>query len=283
MATSWEDPPEYRPESSGTTQLALPRLTRGTRALLIANGAIFVLSFLLYLVADQVRPSVLYWIGLQPAAWRELAPFVPVWQLLTYGLLHALDPWHLLMNMLMLYFFGTMLEGIIGTRRFLIAYLSAQVVGALFFLVPALLTGGSTIAIGASGAVMGIMVATATLRPKQRVIFIFIPLTLAVLAMIFVGVELFSAALQWKSGASDGVAHLVHLGGIVYGFLAVKTKLLFADPVTSIDRSRKVREFKRHQEDEERVDVLLDKINREGMSALSKREKEFLKKISSRR
>lgn len=284
MATSWEDPPEYRPESSGTTQLALPRLTPGTRALLIANASIFVVSFLLFLVAQEVWRSVVYWLGLQPAAWRDLSPFVPVWQLLTYGFLHSVqDLMHLPFNMLMLYFFGTMLEGMIGTRRFLLAYFSAQLIGAFFFLVPGILLDGTTSAIGASGAVYGIMIAMATLRPKQMVLVFFIPITLGVLALVFLAITLFSAALQWKAGAGGGVAHLVHLGGIVYGFLAVRTGILFADPVTAIQRSRKIRAFERHQDDEEKVDLLLDKINREGMSALSKREREFLKRISSRR
>jgi len=283
MATSWEDPPEYRTESGGTPQFAMPRMTSGTRALLIANAALFVAMFLLYLVAEGVHASVIQWLGLRPTAWRHLAPLVPVWQLFTYGFLHSIDPFHVAMNMLTLYFFGTMLEGIIGTRRFLLAYFSAQLAGACFFLVPGLLSDVPRVTIGASGAVFGIMAAMATLRPKQRVIFIFVPVTLGVLALVFLGITLFSTALQWKSGSADGVAHLVHLGGLVYGFVAVKSGLLFADPVSSIRRSREVREVQRLQDDEERVDQLLDKINREGMSALSKREREFLKRISSRR
>jgi hypothetical protein len=107
--------------------------------------------------------------------------------------------------------------------------------------------------------------------------------TLGVLAIVLVAITLFNAALQLKGGGGGGVAHLVHLGGIVYGFLAVKTGILFADPVTALERSRKIRAFERHKDDEKRVDLLLDKINREGMSALSKRERAFLKRVSSRR
>ena len=76
---------------------------------------------------------------------------------------------------------------------------------------------------------------------------------------------------------------LVMLGGIVYGFLAVRTRLLFADPVTSLQRSRQIREVERHEDDDQKVDQLLEKIAKEGMSALSKREREFLKRVSSRR
>jgi len=284
MATSWEDPPEYRPESSGMPQVGLPRLTPGTRWLLIANTAVLAVTFLLFLAASDAWRAVADWLGLQPRLWRDLAPFVPVWQLFTYGFLHSVENLlHLLMNMLMLYFFGTMLEGMIGTRRFLLAYLSAQLVGALFFLVPGILSGSSVPVIGASGAVYGIMIATATLRPRQMVLVLFIPVTLGVLALVLLAITLFDAALQLKGGGGGGVAHLVHLGGIVYGFLAVKTGILFADPVTALERSRKIRAFERHKDDEKRVDLLLDKINREGMSALSKRERAFLKRVSSRR
>jgi membrane associated rhomboid family serine protease len=284
MATSWEDPPEFRPESSGMPQLALPRLTRGTRALLIVNASVLAASFLLYLSAGGVWSTIVYWLGLQPEAWRELSPFVPVWQLFTYGFLHSVDDlFHLLFNMLTLYFFGTMLEGMIGTRRFLLAYLSAQLVGALFYLVPGILMGGTVPAIGASGAVYGVMIAMATLRPKQMVLVLFITVTLGVLALVLLAITVFNAALQLKGGWGGGVAHLVHFGGIVYGFLAVKTGILFADPVAVIERSRKIRAFERRQSDEEKVDELLDKINREGMTALTRRERAFLKRVSSGR
>ena len=88
------------------------------------------------------------------------------------------------MNLLVLYFFGTMLEEILGTRRFVVAYFSAQLAGALFFLVPGILSRGDIPAIGASGAVMGVMVAMATLRPRQMVIVIFIPVTLVWLLIV---------------------------------------------------------------------------------------------------
>jgi hypothetical protein len=107
--------------------------------------------------------------------------------------------------------------------------------------------------------------------------------TLGVLALVLLAITVFNAALQLQGGWGGGVAHLVHFGGIVYGFLAVKTGILFADPVAVIERSRKIRAFERRQSDEEKVDELLDKINREGMTALTRRERAFLKRVSSGR
>ena len=288
MPRAYQDPPEYRPDDAyggGGPQLALPHLTRATRALLIANAVLLVISFVIFLASPPTWSSILRTLGLLPEAWRESWPFVPVWQLFTYGFLHSVtDVFHLLLNLLTLYFFGTMLEESIGTRRFLVFYFTAMVVGALCFLVPGILGAGETPAIGASGAVLGVMVAMATLRPRQRVLFLFVPVTLAFLALLFFGITLFQAALQWKAAESGGgVAHLVHLGGIVYGFLAVKLRWIFADPIAALERARAARAFERRQDDEARMDQLLEKINREGMSSLSRSEREFLKRVSSRR
>jgi membrane associated rhomboid family serine protease len=291
MVRTWEDPPEYRPDDAGgpdgmggTPQFALPQLTRATRRLLIVNSAIYAVSFVVFLASKDAWAAIERTLGLRPAAWTATFPLVPIWQPLTYGFLHSVtDIFHILLNLLTLYFFGTMLEEMIGTRRFVLAYFSAQLAGALFFLVPGVLGLESGVAIGASGAVYGVMVAMATLRPRQRVLFLFIPVTLGFLALVFLAITLFGAALQWKEHGGGGVAHLVHLGGIAYGFLAVKTRLIFADPLAALARSRAAREVERRQSDDARVDQILEKINREGMSALSRGEREFLKRVSSRR
>jgi membrane associated rhomboid family serine protease len=288
MPRAYQDPPEYRPDDSygsgGGPQLALPHLTRATRALLILNAAVLVVSFLVFLASPRTWGAIQDRLGLLPLSWREGWPLVPVWQVFTYGFLHSVtDIFHLLFNLLTLYFFGTMLEGAIGTRRFIVFYLTAEVVGAVFFLVPGILGAGDVPAIGASGAVLGVMVAMATLRPHQRVLFLFVPVTLSFLALVFFAITLFQAALQWKAGGGGGTAHLVHLGGIVYGFLAVKARWIFADPISALERSRAAREVERRQSDEVRMDQLLEKINREGMSSLTKGEREFLKRVSSRR
>jgi membrane associated rhomboid family serine protease len=265
-------------------QIGLPQLTRATRRLLIANAAIYAVSFAVFLASKDAWFSIERALGLRPAAWIASFPLVPIWQPLTYGFLHSVtDIFHVLFNLLTLYFFGTMLEEAIGTRRFVIAYFSAQLAGALFFLVGGILGLEVGIAIGASGAVFGVMVAMATLRPRQRVLFLFIPITLGFLALVFLVITLFGAALEWKEGTANGVAHLVHLGGIAYGFLAVRTKLIFADPMAALARSKAAREIERRQSDDARVDQILEKINREGMSALSRGEREFLKRVSSRR
>jgi membrane associated rhomboid family serine protease len=263
--------------------MVLPRLTPVTRRLLVIHGAVYFASFVLFLVSKDVYAMLSRFLRLAPADWIEFFPFVPAWQLVTYGFLHDVLPYHILGNLLMLYFFGTMLEEMLGSRRFVVTYVGAQLAGALFFLIPGV-TGWTPreTAIGASGAVYGVMIATATLRPRQTVFLLFIPITLQVLALFILGITLIHAALSLfgQGVPSDGVAHLVHLGGIAYGFVAVRLGWVNKDPWQSVRRRRAVADVERAAADEARVDQLLEKIHREGMGALSRREREFLKRVS---
>ncbi|MBK7644024.1 MAG: rhomboid family intramembrane serine protease [Planctomycetes bacterium] len=261
-----------------------PPLTPALKRLLIANGAIFLFSFLLSLGSEELYGQLLHWFGMDVGLWRENAPFVPVWQLLSYGFLHSTtNLMHIVMNMITLYFFGMMLEQELGARRFLITYFASQVLGGLFFLVLALATGIDSLMIGASGACFGVMVAAATLWPRRPVILYFVPLTLRTLALIFVGIEVFSFLLVLKGGGSDGVSHITHLGGIVYGYFAVRSGLVYWDPVGAWGERRATKAVESAAADDQRMDQLLEKIHREGMASLSKGEREFLKRVSSRR
>lgn len=278
--------PTYRDDSYGAPQvsgLMLPRMTKVTRRLLIANAVIAVLCFLLWFADSAQSERVVHVLGLDPALWTDWAPYVPVWQLLTYGFLHAVTQiWHLIGNMLGLYFFGTMLEERLGGRRFFLTYLAAQVAGGIAYLIPVLLGHPSGPVIGASGAMYGILVAVATLYPRQRVLLVVVPIQLMWLALIVVGIGVYSFLVSLKAG-SDGTAHIVHLGGAAYGFAAVKFGLIDKDPIEILERKRAVREVQREADDEVRMDRLLEKIHQEGMASLSRSEKEFLKRMSARR
>jgi membrane associated rhomboid family serine protease len=281
--------PPYEDDPAATRmQLSIPRMTPVVRLLLIVNAAAFAVQVLVYLTdtgpGSPRLSDAISWLGLAPDRWSGSFPLVPVWQLLTYGVLHSVgEPTHILYNMLMLYFFGTMLEERLGRRRFLLTYVSAQVVGGLCFLAP-LLFGVHTHApaIGASGAVFGVMVALATLYPRQTVYMIIVPIQLKWMAIFFVGLEAYLALISFMAG-SDGVAHLVHLGGAAYGFLAVRTGLIEKDPVEILERRRAVAQVERAADDEARMDRLLDKIHKDGMGSLTRAEKDFLKRMSSKR
>lgn len=275
---------DEEPASHAMPQFSLPRFTPAVKWLLIANLAVFALQFAVFLaVSLPTYGDVLGVLSLDADEWKSGFPLVPVWQLVTYGFLHDVGgAGHILPNLLILYFFGTMFESIIGTRRFLIHYFAAMLVGALFHLAVGFAGWTHAGAIGASGACMGIMLAVACLRPNQSVLVLFIPVLLKWLALAIVVIELMGAMLELK-GHSDGTAHFVHLGGVVYGVLAVRLGWVYKDPVETFERKRAVRDMVRASDDEARMDQLLDKIHRQGMSSLSGSEKDFLKRMSSRR
>jgi membrane associated rhomboid family serine protease len=262
--------------------LTLPRPADVTRKLLIVNGAVWFAVFLLMRFAPSLGAPLKSWLQLDPELWRAWSPLVPLWQLVTYGFLHApFDVTHVLFNLLTLYFFGTALEGALGARRFLWHYMVALVLGGVVQLglsFAALAAGREAYpTLGASGAVMAVLVAMATLQPDTRVIFILFPLRLRTLALILVGLDVF----RMLSGGA-GVAWAVHLSGAAYGFLAVRRGFVWSDPIEALAKRRQRAEVERRHEDAARLDELLARIHDKGLGSLSEREKAFLKRVSKR-
>lgn len=277
MAASWEDPP-----ASGGVSLGLPRLTPVVKALLIANIALFVLQVVV--LEGWFQGAYEFSIeafALVPERWRAGFPLVPLWQLVSYGFLHG-GPEHLLFNMLFLFFLGTMLEGEIGGRRFLVFYLLSIALAGAAQLSLGLALGQTAPIVGASGGVLAIVCAMATLRPHLRMIFIVVPMTLRTMALIYLALELFRAVMELKGQVSN-VATFAHLSGALFGYLAVKRSWIWRDPLAEVEVWREQRAEARAAGDEERLDALLQKINREGIHALSSAEKAFLKRVSQRK
>ncbi|MEY2746925.1 MAG: hypothetical protein RL112_1967 [Planctomycetota bacterium] len=266
--------------------MALPPFEGAVRLLALLLGGIFLLQFALFFAADPADPTSWHealtrFARLDPEAWRAGVP--EVWQLFTYGLLHAVqDPLHLLGNLLILWFFGSMLQADMDPRRFALFWFACQVAGGLVFLLPAAFGFDSPSAIGASGAAYGVMAACATLHPDARVLLIIVPLRLRTLVLIVLGLTIFAALLDFKQGSS-GVAHLVHLGGLAAGHGLVRSGAWRFDPWALLARRRAVAEIERGADDEARMDRLLEKIHREGIGSLTRSEKAFLERMSSRR
>lgn len=265
---------------------SLPPFEGAVRTLALLLGGAWLLFFALFLARDAADPGSWYELvkrfgQLDPAAWKQGAP--EVWQLATYGFLHAVrDPMHLVGNLLMLWFFGAMLQQETGSKRFLLAWAVFQVAGGLVYLAPAAFGMDTPPAIGASGAAYGVMAACATLHPDARVLLIVFPVRLRTMALGIVALTVVAALLDFKEGSS-GVAHLIHLGGLAAGFLWIRTGLWRRDPWAALERRRAVASIERGADDEARMDRLLDKIHREGIGSLTRSEKAFLERMSSRR
>lgn len=216
-----------------------------------------------------------------------------VWTLLTAAFSH-IGLWHLLWNMLFLYWFGPDLEQLYGRRNFLVLYLGGALVASLAHAAWGLGVGPDVPGIGASGAVMAIVVVTALLFPQRTILLMFvIPVPLWLLACI----KLLGDVSGLASGGS-GIAHAAHLGGAAAGLAFKLLDLrLFASPgqeearaplrrlIAGLRPSPRAPQPPRPRVDADtalQVDELLRKIHRDGIDSLSAEEREFLEGASAR-
>ena len=190
-----------------------------TRALLIANGLVFLLQSVL---GDAIFVPFMLWpLGSGDPAMPGVG--FGVWQLLTYGFLHG--NWgHIIFNMLALAMFGAPLEYTWGERRYLAYYVVCMVGAGLCQLAVGawMMSQGSGAypTIGASGAIFGLLLAYGMLFPNQRVMLLIppIPMRARTLVIVYGVFELFVGF----TGLQPGVAHFAHLGGMLFGWLLIR-------------------------------------------------------------
>lgn len=177
--------------------------------LLIANIIIFLATWLLPEVKDFTDTYCLLFYFTNP--------LFHSWQFITYMFLHA-DWGHLFFNMFALWMFGRTLEYEIGSRRFLLYYFVCGVGAALLQMGVAWIANDpGTILLGASGAVMGVLLAFGVMHPNE--VLIIFPIPVPIKAKWFVigyaALELFYGA----TGRNAGIAHFAHIGGMLWGYL----------------------------------------------------------------
>ncbi|MFM8180176.1 MAG: rhomboid family intramembrane serine protease [Candidatus Kapaibacterium sp.] len=239
--------------------------------------------------------------------------FYPYWQLVTYQFLHG-GLGHLFFNMLALWMFGSELEQLWGSSRFLIYYLLSGIGGGLLHL--AIEPGAPTV--GASGAIMGVLVGFGITFPDRPVMMfpLFIPIPARIFVIIYALIDLYAGF----SSSSDGVAHFAHIGGAVAGVLLLKfgeksglysaigrigdamsskrttsssglrvvnAKYRDIPPVSAPSSQNNIFHgasffHKGEYVTEDTVNVILEKISATGYDSLDQREKEILMEISRR-
>ncbi|MCU0609938.1 MAG: rhomboid family intramembrane serine protease [Chitinispirillaceae bacterium] len=248
-------------------------LTPVVRGLLIANLAAVIIQMLF-------RPYVQDWGALVP---QEVFIHGQAWRLVTYLFLHSTSSiFHLLFNMLALWMFGAELEDLFGSRKFLFFYFICGI-GAGLFGVFYLLSPFSAFVpvIGASGAVLGLLTAYAIFFPNREVLLFFV-LPVRVW-LVVAGYAVISLLYAFQSGG--GVAHLIHLGGIVVAFGYIRGRPFIGRRFSELRDRLREHEMRRRAVDEagrkrfyaERIDPILAKISKSGMASLTKEEKKLLK------
>ncbi|MES2838101.1 MAG: rhomboid family intramembrane serine protease [Bacteroidota bacterium] len=273
------------------------------RLMLINIGLFLVISILAvigYLSGiGKIEKLIVYNLAV-PASLSELL-YKP-WTLFTYMFLQE-DFFHVLFNMIMLYFGGKLFSDLLGERRLLAVYILGGLAGAVLYIVsfnvfPAFQnTINSSIALGASASVLAVFVAVAAYMPDMQVtLFLFGNIKLKWVALIMVVLDF----INIKNGNSGG--HIAHIGGAIFGLiytlslqkgtdLSKGINKLF-EGITSLFKPKPKMKvaYKKTKSDAEfntnkkakqqQVDAILDKISKSGYDSLTKEEKDILFKIS---
>lgn len=247
---------------------AVPSTTPVVRWLLIINVGVFLLQMVFL---DRYIPVL----GLVPAHFLGRGY---LWQIVTYLFLHG-SLLHILFNMVFLWMMGSEIERYWGSREFLKYYL---ITGCGAGLVNVIVHPGlTTPTIGASGAIFGLIIAFALAFPDREILLYFlIRMKAKHFAVLVAGLEILALLLMPRAP----IARFAHLGGLLVGYLYIKRERLtyllkrkirsFQSEVT---RAQVERERARKAKVRREMDRILDKINSEGIGALTDRERAFLR------
>ena len=292
-----------------------------TKNLLVVN----VLAFMATFVLERSGIDLTRMLGLH----FFLASEFHIYQFITYMFLHG-GFTHILFNMFALWMFGSVIERVWGPKKFLFYYICCGIgagftqelvqyitysmegiaayqyvnAGGVQMTTDAYINLWTTI--GASGAVYGILLAFGMIFPNERLFNIpfQFPIKAKWLIVGYIAIELFSA----MSGPGDGVAHMAHLGGMLFGFLLIRYWQKHPDSSNRFGRSRGQEFFDnlkrnydasqnqqhlkaehtdprretdeeynaRQRKNQEEIDAILDKIRKSGYDSLTKEEKKKL-------
>lgn len=227
-------------------------------ALVGINLLMFLCVRILYIASNS---DVLTWLAV-PAGWSLLLSHP--WTLLTY-MFTQYDLWQLLFNMLWLWWIGTLLAMLRGTRATVAVYLAGGVLGAVAFLICCSLVSSTGYLLGSSCSVLAVMLCTAAIAPSHPVNLLFlgeVKLKWVVAATMF----LYAVGSDFAAPAAC-VAHLAGAcGGAVMGIaLRKRTKRLKIHRNLSLDG-----------DDGQLLDGLLDKVRRSGFASLTPTERKLL-------
>ena len=261
--------------------------------LIFWNIGLFIVFSLLDLFLKNLNFNYFDVVAL-PSAIHEF--IVKPWTLVTFNFFHA-GIVHLIFNMLILHFSGRLFNTYFMDKQLLGVYILGGIFSGMMYLGAYFFIGKASVLVGASGAIMAILIATATYAPFM---LLRIPLLGVVklwhIAFVILFIDLIQLPLQNTGG------HLAHLGGAFFGFIYIKilqsgTDLtkpfsLFLDAIANLFQPKNKIPFKKVHRNttksvvssfeskkdvtQKQIDDILDKISKSGYDSLTKEEKEFL-------
>ena len=261
-----------------------PRITPMVKKLLIANAIVFVAVNIF-----GIRPLYQWGVFVLDLAVNK----VQLWRFVTYQYLHD-GAWHILLNMLGLYFLGSLMEQRWGGRKFLLLYTLFGIVGAMLYaLLSAVGITQGGVMIGASGSVLGLVGACAVAAPQVMVILFIFPVPIRTAAIILGAVYLLKTLGAEESRTADAC----HFGGLAAGalwaWLETKGVILRPNRVSGevgpsgrkwvqvkVRKGAWEKKLKRQQARQAEIDRILQKIHEKGLNSLSRGEKKLLQDAS---
>lgn len=275
--------------------------------LVVANVAVFLFVNIVWMgckgLIDPINFDLYYntflkWISLSS---DPVYTLTHIWVVITHMFVHE-DFFHILFNMLYLYWFGNILGDMIGDKKILPLYLLGGLMGALVYLLAAQFMALGGIAMGASAAGLAIVVASAMVAPEYNMRLLFLgDVKLKWIATAVVVMDIFALAI----GTKNTGGHIAHLGGAAMGYLFIsnlnagrdwsipinnfiaKISGVFGEKKLTVaykntGKAKLKRNQKAHAVSDDRLshqdelDAILDKIKLKGYDSLSNSEKKFL-------
>jgi len=287
-------------------KLAFQKSDNTINQLIIINAIVFVVLVLLYVIlsisGQEAIFAIIYDQFSLPPSFAEF--ITKPWTLFTTFFTHSLsDIFHIVFNMLFLYWFGRIISDFIGSKKLLSIYILGGIAGGVLYLlmynfIPFFIERQPSGLVGASSSIYAIMVASATLLPDYELrLFIFGRIKLVWLVSIYVFVSYLGLI------GSNAGGEMAHIGGAILGYFYIKQlqkgndwskpviKVLywFRDlfkPKPKIKVSYRANKSKKEKNstnvtsgkkpNQDQIDRILDKISESGYESLSKEEKQLL-------
>jgi membrane associated rhomboid family serine protease len=282
---SWQDRPYNDGNAYGSGRPELRLQFRLPTMLVTWLVLINIAMHLVHMVAVNIFQIPFdRWFGLSLSGLLHLR----VWQLFTYMFVHDLrDLFHIIFNMLMLYFVGMQIERGFGRRRFLQFYFACGLIGGVAYLILGWLIPSLRFVpvVGASGAIWGLLIAAMVFYPSMQLIFFVFPMPIRVFGAIMLGIFVF----QILSGGGPNLGgEICHLGGAIAGVAVLYAWGMMPrvqvgseeGPLSRWSSGRTKNAWARKQKklaaEQAEVDRILDKVHREGVASLTRREKKTL-------
>ena len=270
-----------------------------TKAILYANGILFVIQSIVEFYFSAVPLATYFYLSAEGIASGY------VFQLITYQFLHG-GVWHLLGNLIVIYFFGKALEEVLGSKDYLMLYFTGGVVGGIVqvlmgWAAPAAFGGP---VVGASAAAFGLVAAYALMFPERTItllLFFVLPVTIRARTLLWFAIGLAAFGILIPTSR---VAHGAHLGGILVGVAYVHYVIRnswrfsmpsfakFTRPRAKARSNRRVAQRPSSQSPRQEssggdfisreVDPILEKISEHGIHSLTEKERQILEAARSK-